>query len=40
MRDPRFADIPMVLETPKGDNGDMDRVNLSLLRELAERAGT
>lgn len=36
MRDPRFVDTPMVLETPKGDNGDMDRVNLALLRELAE----
>ena len=38
MGDPRFADIPMVLETPKGDHGEMDRVNLALLRELAEEA--
>jgi len=36
VRDPRFIDLPMVLETPKGDDGEeMDRVNLALLRELA-----
>ncbi len=35
MQDPRFTEVPMVLETPKGDNDDMDRVNLALLRELA-----
>lgn len=34
MRDPRFADVPKVLETPKED--DMDAVNLALLRRLAE----
>lgn len=34
MRDPRLADVPKVLETPKED--DMDRVNLDLLRRLAE----
>lgn len=34
MQDQRFAAIPMVLETPKGVQGDMDRVNLELLREL------
>ncbi len=33
MRDTRFADVPKVLETPK--DGDMDRVNLRLLRRLA-----
>jgi len=36
MRDPRFAKSPMVLETPKGDNGEMDRTNLALLRQLAK----
>lgn len=35
MQDPRFVDIPMVLETPKGDHGEMDRANLDLLRQLA-----
>lgn len=35
MQDTRFIEIPMVLETPKGDDGEMDRVNLQLLRELA-----
>jgi deoxyribonuclease-4 len=36
MQDRRFRSVPMVLETPKGDNGQMDRNNLALLRELAE----
>jgi deoxyribonuclease-4 len=35
MQDQRFIEIPMVLETPKGDQGEMDLVNLALLRELA-----
>ncbi len=35
MQDQRFAEVPMLLETPKGDDGDMDRVNLALLRKLA-----
>ncbi|MGD9342563.1 MAG: deoxyribonuclease IV [Desulfuromonadales bacterium] len=35
MQDQRFVEIPMVLETPKGDHGEMDRANLSLLRQLA-----
>jgi deoxyribonuclease-4 len=35
MQDQRFVDIPMILETPKGNDGEMDRVNLALLRELA-----
>lgn len=35
MRDPRFVEVPMVLETPKGDDGEMDRINLALLRQLA-----
>jgi len=35
MQDQRFVEIPMVLETPKGDHGEMDRANLSVLRQLA-----
>lgn len=35
MQDARFVDRPMILETPKGDDGTLDRVNLGLLRELA-----
>jgi deoxyribonuclease IV len=37
VRDPRFHDRPMILETPKeeGDNDDMDSVNLQILRDLA-----
>jgi len=35
MQDQRFTEVPMVLETPKGDDGEMDRVNLALLRQLA-----
>lgn len=36
VRDERFLSLPMVLETPKGDDGEeMDRVNLTLLRKLA-----
>ncbi len=34
MNDSRFFDIPKVLETPKGDNEEMDAVNLGLLRGL------
>jgi deoxyribonuclease-4 len=36
VNDPRFRTRPMVLETPKeeGDNGDMDAVNLGVLRRL------
>jgi deoxyribonuclease-4 len=33
MQDPRFQQVPKVLETPKAD--DMDRRNLALLRRLA-----
>ncbi len=32
VNDPRFRDHPMILETPK--EGDMDRVNLAMLRGL------
>lgn len=34
LNDPRFAIIPKILETPKGDNDEMDAVNLALLRGL------
>lgn len=34
MNDPRFATIPKVLETAKGDNDEMDAVNLKVLRDL------
>ncbi len=34
LNDPRFAKIPKILETPKGDNEEMDGVNLALLRGL------
>ena len=35
MQDARFVDRPMILETPKGESGEMDIVNLNMLRELA-----
>lgn len=35
LRDERFASIPKVLETPKGDDDAFDRMNLATLRELA-----
>lgn len=34
MNDPRFVTIPKILETPKGDNDEMDQANLALLRGL------
>ena len=34
LNDPRFANVPKILETPKGDNDDMDTVNLGILRGL------
>ena len=38
--DPRFADLPMILETPKEDDdgNDMDAVNLATLRGFAASA--
>jgi deoxyribonuclease-4 len=36
LNDPRFATIPKILETPKGDNDEMDEVNLGVLRELVK----
>ena len=37
LNDPRFADLPMYLETPKGqrDGRDLDAINLATLRRLA-----
>lgn len=35
MQDTRLAQIPKILETPKGEDDHMDRMNLALLRELA-----
>lgn len=35
LNDPRFAAVPKILETPKGDNEEMDAVNLAILRGLA-----
>ncbi|MFA7404333.1 MAG: deoxyribonuclease IV [Pelobacteraceae bacterium] len=34
LNDPRFAAVPKILETPKGDNDEMDAVNLGVLRGL------
>lgn len=34
LNDPRFTNIPKILETPKGDNDEMDLINLELLRGL------
>jgi deoxyribonuclease IV len=34
VNDPRFADVPMILETPKGDDLAEDIANLAKLREL------
>ncbi|MGE3260087.1 MAG: deoxyribonuclease IV, partial [Geobacter sp.] len=34
MNDPRFVAIPKILETPKGDDDEMDQINLALLRGL------
>jgi deoxyribonuclease-4 len=35
MNDERFKDIPKIIETPKGDDDEFDRVNLDLLKKLA-----
>ncbi|MDO8446873.1 MAG: deoxyribonuclease IV [Deltaproteobacteria bacterium] len=40
MKDDRFKDLPMILETPKGvdeDGNDMDVINLRILRELRRK---
>ena len=38
LNDPRFATVPKILETPKGDNDEMDAVNLGILRGLVRQA--
>lgn len=42
LNDPRFADLPMYLETPKGlrDGQDLDAINLRTLRGLMKRRRT
>ena len=35
VRDERFTALPKILETPKGDDDEFDRMNLAVLRELA-----
>jgi deoxyribonuclease-4 len=37
LNDPRFGELPMVLETPKGDDLAEDRLNLRTLRALVRR---
>ncbi|HOP40397.1 MAG TPA: deoxyribonuclease IV [Geobacteraceae bacterium] len=39
MNDERFARIPKILETPKGDHEEMDAVNLKTLRDLVSKGG-
>ena len=34
LNDSRFCSVPKILETPKGDNDEMDAVNLGILRGL------
>jgi deoxyribonuclease-4 len=34
LNDPRFATVPKILETPKGDQDEMDGINLGILRGL------
>jgi deoxyribonuclease-4 len=34
VNDPRFTKIPKILETPKGENDEMDAINLKTLRDL------
>ena len=36
LNDKRFENIPKILETPKGDNDEMDAVNLGVLRGLVK----
>ncbi len=42
VNDPRFASVPMIMETPKGtqDGEDLDARNLLALRQLLQRAPT
>ncbi|MEM8529823.1 MAG: deoxyribonuclease IV [Chloroflexota bacterium] len=36
VNDPRFANLPMIIETPKGNDGTADSKNLQLLRSLVD----
>jgi deoxyribonuclease-4 len=36
LNDSRFATVPKILETPKGDNDEMDAINLAVLRGLVQ----
>jgi len=36
VNDPRFAKTPKILETPKGDNDELDVLNLKTLRDLVK----
>lgn len=36
VNDPRFARLPMIIETPKGEDMAEDRMNLALLRSLVQ----
>ncbi len=38
LNDKRFVTIPKMLETPKGDNDELDIINLKTLRDLVENA--
>ncbi|MEF3273214.1 MAG: deoxyribonuclease IV [Chloroflexus sp.] len=38
VNDPRFASLPMIIETPKGEDMAEDRMNLTLLRSLVQTA--
>ncbi|HZG65405.1 MAG TPA: hypothetical protein VEZ12_01595, partial [Herpetosiphonaceae bacterium] len=38
VNDPRFCGLPMILETPKGDDGAEDVRNLATLRGLCANA--
>jgi deoxyribonuclease-4 len=40
VNDPRFAKVPKILETPKGDDDEMDVINLKTLRDLIEPPGS
>jgi len=39
VNDPRFAGLPMIIETPKGEDMAEDRMNLALLRSLVQTTG-
>jgi len=39
MNDERFVRIPKILETPKGEDNEMDAVNLRTLRDLVSQGG-